>query len=158
MPFQRGHAKLGGRAKGTPNKRTAARQQALQEALEASRLLPEDVAEMTPLGILLAIARRRFAANDLDGAMAAAEAACPFVHPKLQALAADLSVTSTVAHLSTEQLQAELEALEARDAAGERCKAKAAELATRMPPLPPRPVRAVAANGVRRLTSLDDLD
>jgi|SRR6185312_828671 len=33
-PFEKGHAKLGGRAKGTPNKRT----QALQEILEANEL------------------------------------------------------------------------------------------------------------------------
>jgi hypothetical protein len=41
--------------------------------------------ETTPLDILLAVMRERFASRDFDAAVAIAKAVAPFVHPKPRA-------------------------------------------------------------------------
>jgi len=153
MPFERGRAKTGGRKPGVANKRTIERQQLLQDAIAASRLLPEDVADMSPLAVLLHAMRTHMAANNLEQAVICAEKAAPFCHPKLSQ--ADFNVTNSVEHLSREEIEAELAAIEARRAVTEQCKATGARLSAALP-------ARVVANGNlpvrRRRGLLDDLD
>ena len=73
MSFPKGHPKVGGRAKGTGNRATIAR----QAAVAASGL--------TPLDFLLSLMRDEGA--ELHLRLDAAKAAASFVHPKLASIA-----------------------------------------------------------------------
>jgi hypothetical protein len=69
MPFEPGHRRLGGRAKGTPNKASVAR----QAQVEASG--------QTPLEFMLTMMRDESASR--EDRKWAAEHAAPYVHPRL---------------------------------------------------------------------------
>lgn len=77
MPKPAGSPKTGGRKAGTPNKRTAE----LQSAVEESGL--------TPLEYLLSVMRNEI--NEQKERMAAAVAAAPYVHAKLSSVEATVT-------------------------------------------------------------------
>jgi hypothetical protein len=104
-----------GRTAGTPNKKTVLRAQLLQDAIAKSALLPAEVAEMSPLGVLLFVMRERMAAGDREGAVLVATAAAPFCHPRLTS--SDLRVTNTDAERSDSDILAELAELKRKRAA-----------------------------------------
>jgi hypothetical protein len=122
----KGTPKTGGRVAGTPNKST--RHQTLVQTISAAGLLPEQIAAkvdegslpakvlaMTPLEILYAVMHRRFAAGDLEGAVAAAREAAPYVHARLAHT--ELRVRNEFASKSDAELVEELAMLDARLAA-----------------------------------------
>jgi len=115
MTFQPGHQKWGGKVKGTPNKATLERQQALQQALAACENLPEDVANMTPLGLLLTAMRHAWAKGSYGVAIKVAEIALPYTSPRLAL--ADLRVTDDTSRKSDEELASELAELRTKAAA-----------------------------------------
>src|SRR5215471_17080277 len=115
MTFAPGHPKWGGRKKGTVSRKVLARQQAFEDALNACDLLPETIATMTPLATMLVVMRHRLTAKDYDGALVAAEAAAPFVHPRLAS--ADLTVRNTDVSKSDAELAAELAEIRAKSEA-----------------------------------------
>ena len=67
---------------------------------------PTTPTTMTPLGVILDIMHRKFEAGDLDGAVAVARIAAPYVHPRIPAAAPghDLAAMPD-ADLDTLQLQ-----------------------------------------------------
>jgi hypothetical protein len=107
MAALKGHPRWGGRIKGTPNKATVQRARMISEALAPivaeGKLLPEHVATMQPLDVLLLIMRKRLLAEDWNGAVVAAQSAAPYVHSRVTI------VDTTVRHV-TEQSDAELDA------------------------------------------------
>jgi hypothetical protein len=78
-----GHPKAGGRKKGTPNKATVERANAIAKAYSEARLTEADVSSITPLEALLLVMRRRLVAGDDVGVVAAATAAAPYCHARL---------------------------------------------------------------------------
>jgi hypothetical protein len=115
--FQKGHAKVGGKKKGTPNKKTVAARQALQDALTKCGLLPDEIATMTPLAAMMVVMRHRLTAADYDGALAAAREAAPYLHPRLSQQ--DLTVHNVDQARSDADLKAELAEIQAKMAAAE---------------------------------------
>src|SRR5262249_26470033 len=88
VPFRKGAPRPAdaGRCAGTPNRKTAERREALQRALEASRISPVEADSMTPLEVLLEAMRRHWAAGNMQEAVLVAEKACPFMHPRLSSI------------------------------------------------------------------------
>jgi hypothetical protein len=115
MTFRPGHAKVGGRVKGKPNRTTIERHEALQRALESCADLPEGVRNMTPLACLLTAMRYAWHLKDFENATRYAEIACPYVHPKLAS--ADLTVRNTDVSKSDAELAAELAEIREKAAA-----------------------------------------
>jgi hypothetical protein len=110
-----GHPRWGGKKKGTRNRQTIQRARMMAEALAPlvaeGKLLPEDVAQMMPLQVLLLIMRQRVIVEDWHGAVVAAQAAAPYTHAKLTI------VDQTVRHVaepSDAELEAELASLRAK--------------------------------------------
>jgi hypothetical protein len=103
---QPGHPRYGGRKKGTPNRATVERAQILARAYADERLTDADLSEITPLQALLLVMRRRLAAGDDAGVMAAAVAAAPYCHAKL--ISTELRVRNEYTKLSDQELQAQI--------------------------------------------------
>lgn len=82
MQFEKGQPRLpnSGRRKGTPNRATAARQQAVADS------------GMTPLDYLLSVMRDT--SQDVTVRLNAARSAAPYVHPKLATVEVRAEVTS----------------------------------------------------------------
>jgi hypothetical protein len=119
--FQRGHARLGGKAKGSKNKATIQRERAEEEArirLAAARMASQEEIEsaaarmhtMNPLEVMLTGMHLKLGRGDVDGAMKIAEAAAPYTAPKLNAS----DVTVRVTQRSDDDVAAEIEALRAK--------------------------------------------
>jgi hypothetical protein len=115
MARPKGSPKTGGRKKGTPNRATQASAKAIADAMVALGLTPDRVSGLTPLQMMLVIAEMRFTAGDHAGALAAAQAAAPYVHAKLSS--SDVHVTGTLDTRSVEDLDAEIAELRAKQAA-----------------------------------------
>jgi hypothetical protein len=112
MAFEKGRAKTGGRAPGTPNKATLERAEALAEALASCKSLTGEAATMTPLGVLLTVMRMAWAKESYGTAVKMAIEAAPYVHPKLAS--ASLDVRKHDERKSDEELRAELDAVRAK--------------------------------------------
>lgn len=69
--------KTGGRQKGTPNKRTAAKQALVVQATQEG---------ITPLEVMLGAMRDAWAAGDKEAAANFAKDAAPYLHPKLSSV------------------------------------------------------------------------
>ena len=84
----------GGRIKGSKNRKTIAREAlaAATAELLAKQLVSPEVAEMSPLTIILNIARISFQSGNIETAMKAAEIAMPYTHEKLAAKIGDGAV------------------------------------------------------------------
>jgi hypothetical protein len=98
----------GGRQKGTPNKATVERDLRAAHGLEAAML-----DGLMPLDVMLARMQNRALANGLavtDQQFAAAVAAAPYIHPKLQAgvFKGELSSLSTLSPVEREKQLADL--------------------------------------------------
>ena len=117
MPFEKGRAKTGGRQKGTPDKKDVAREQLTAHALQVAGLSPLEIDALTPLAVMRLVMTARWRAGDHAGALLAAEAAAPYVHPRLAA--ADIRVISTADRMSDEELKNEILLLEQRIKAAE---------------------------------------
>lgn len=104
-----------GRAKGTPNKASTERKEALVQALKATETLPDEVAGLTPLAVMLTAMRRCWNRNQIAEAVKIACLAAPYMHPRLTS--ADLNVKHADAEKSDEQLMAELQELRRKQAA-----------------------------------------
>jgi hypothetical protein len=115
MGKPKGCEKTGGRQKGTPNHVTSAKAEAIADAIVALGLTPDRTSGLSPLDMMLIIAELRFTAGDHAGALVAAAAAAPFVHPKLTA--GTLQVRHEYADKDDQALLIEAEALESRIAA-----------------------------------------
>lgn len=107
MPKPRGAAKSGGRAKGTPNKKTAE----LQEKVAQSGV--------TPLEFMLDIMRGDACPKDADPAQKiafhalrfeAAKAAAPYVHAKLSSVELDANITTKTLAQELAELNAQSDA------------------------------------------------
>jgi hypothetical protein len=103
--FVRGHAKLGGRKTGVPNKDS-------QEAKERLQQLLGETISFTPLQIMYAVMQIKLEKGDPDGALVAAEKAAPYVHARLNAT--DVRVQHSVAGKSDAEVASEIEALRAK--------------------------------------------
>jgi hypothetical protein len=103
---QPGHLRYGGRKKGTPNRATVERAQILARAYADEQLTDADLASITPLEAMLLVMRRRLAAGDDPGVMAAAVAAAPYCHAKL--ISTELRVRNEYIKLSDQELQAQI--------------------------------------------------
>jgi hypothetical protein len=110
--FQHGHKKVGGRKKGSVNKATAHRQQAMDQAYQRLGITPERLAEITPLQGILMVMHWGLDQKDPNLVLAAATAAAPFVHPKLSS--SDVRITTELRHKSEAELAAEVAELERR--------------------------------------------
>jgi len=73
MPFEKGHAKAGGRQKGSRNKKT------IEHEVE------QDGSGLTPLAYMLVVLRDEDA--EAEDRKWAAQAAAPYVHPRMAAIA-----------------------------------------------------------------------
>jgi hypothetical protein len=107
--------KSGGRRKGTPNKskRPRFRNEVLDRAMTRIKAqVPEVVREMTPLEAILLVMRWSLAEQDRPMILAAASAAAPYCHARLQS--AEVRVINPASGMSDEELKAEIEALERR--------------------------------------------
>ena len=80
-------------------------------------LTEEQLSELTPLAVMLLVMTARVRASDHAGALEAAAAAAPYMHPRLSS--ADLRVRNEYAGKSDAEIAAELAALEARFSAAE---------------------------------------
>jgi hypothetical protein len=103
--YRKGHAKMGGRVKGTPNRMSAeilAARQAFQAALSGEM-------NFTPLQVMYAVMMLRISRGDDAGALEAAKEAAPFVHARLNA--AEVMVHHTLHNRSDEQIASDIEAL-----------------------------------------------
>jgi hypothetical protein len=103
---QPGHPRYGGRKKGTPNRATVERAQILARAYADEWLTDADLSEITPLEALLLVMRRRLAAGDDVGVMAAAVAAAPYCHARL--ISTELRVRNEYSKLSDQELRAQI--------------------------------------------------
>lgn len=110
-------AKTGGRKPGSLNKATLRRRQLLAEATIAAALKPEQLDDLNPLMVMRAIMRNRYAAGDYDGALAAAQAAAPYVHARLNST--DVTMRHSVADKSDGDIDAEIRALQRKLAAAQ---------------------------------------
>jgi hypothetical protein len=110
-----GLPKTGGKQKGSLNKATLVRAQAIAQALVAEQLTPEQQAEVTPLAIMLRIMRARARSGDDVGALAAAQAAAPYCHARLSS--SDVHITNEDARKSDTEIEQELRELQAKLAA-----------------------------------------
>jgi hypothetical protein len=117
IPFKPGHEKVGGRRKGTANKSILARQQAIAESMQTLGLAPESIDAIAPLSVMRLVMVARLKPGDHIGALLAAEAAAPYVHPKLTS--SDVRVRNEDAGMTDEQLKAEIAELERRIKAAE---------------------------------------
>jgi hypothetical protein len=118
MARPKGLPKTGGRRKGTPNRCTAAKAEAIADSIVSLGLTPDKVSGLAPLDMMLVIAELRFSAGDHAGALVAASAAAPFVHPRLTA--GTLQVRHEYADKDDQTLLLEAEALERKLAAATR--------------------------------------
>jgi hypothetical protein len=114
--FIKGHSKLGGRVKGTPNKATQAlidaQKAAEEEVLRAKAEFQAAMAgemKFTPLQVMHAVMLLRIGKGDHDGALAAAKEAAPYVHARLAMN--DLRVQHTLAGKSDAEISVEIEEL-----------------------------------------------
>ncbi len=134
--YQRGHKKLGGRKKGTLNKKTQ-RRLAL-EKLSSDELQQIMLAELklSPLEVMQAVMLLRVNRGDYDGALAAAEKAAPYMHAKLNAT--DINVRHSYASKSDTEVAAEIELLRQKIAIAQRSSIAAPRLieATAEPEVP----------------------
>jgi hypothetical protein len=78
-----------GRPAGRPNSATLAKRAAASAAGAALRARLGNAYEMTPLEIIVAIAREAMLAGDLDAAVSAATLAAPYVHERKGVAAPD---------------------------------------------------------------------
>jgi hypothetical protein len=120
--YRNGHPKLGGRVKGTPNRKDAKKE--LEEKLAMERLLAArlasqeeiklaymNMATMSPLEVLCMGMHLRLHRGDLEGAAQLASAAVPFTSPKLTA--SDVRVHQSAQRPDSE-VAVEIEALRAK--------------------------------------------
>jgi hypothetical protein len=121
--YQMGHKKLGGRSRGTPNKKTQ-RRLAL-EKLSSAELQQIMLAELklSPLEVMQAVMLLRINKGDYDGALVAAEKAAPYMHPRLNAT--DLNVRHSYASKSDAEVATEIESLKQKIAIAHRQSARA---------------------------------
>jgi hypothetical protein len=75
-------------------------------------VIPPEVETMSPLEIMAKVMRARYVAGDHLGALMAAQAAAPYVHPRLNA--SDVTVRHTTANRSDAEISAEIDAIRAR--------------------------------------------
>jgi hypothetical protein len=75
-------------------------------------VMPQEIAAMSPLEIMAKVMHARYLAGDHLGALMAAQAAAPYVHPRLNA--SDVTVHHTTASRSDAEISAEIEAIRSR--------------------------------------------
>jgi hypothetical protein len=112
MSRPKGLPKTGGRAKGVKNKKTELRELRIREATRAAALEPDDIRKLSPLEVMRRIMFNRYEAGDHVGALEAAQACAPYVHPKLNA--SDVRVRHELSDRSDAELAEEARALAAK--------------------------------------------
>jgi hypothetical protein len=78
----------------------------------------ENVSDITPLHILLTAMRRKWTADDVDGAVALAKVAAPYMHPKVPA-ARPIGDLSGVSDEELDRIERDIRARDAREGTGE---------------------------------------
>jgi hypothetical protein len=114
--FRKGHAKVGGRKKGTLNK--SAEQKLIFGNDFKAAIKELALARLTPLEVMHAIMMIKIAKGDYDGAMEAAEKAAPFCHPKLNA--AEVRVQHSLVDRTDDELAASILSLREKFAISKR--------------------------------------
>jgi hypothetical protein len=114
-PFKKGRVKTGGRKKGTPNKKTLAKQEFEKVARSEIQAALADPGKLGPLEVMLLAMHLKMYRGDVFGAVEFAEKAAPFTSPKLAM--ADLRVLHTHTHKSDAEVSAEIQALQQKIAA-----------------------------------------
>ena len=76
------------------------------------------MSDVTPLYILLSVMRRKWLADDLDGAVALAKVAAPYMHPKVPA-ARPIFDLSEVSDEELDRIERDIRARDAREGTGE---------------------------------------
>ncbi len=129
-PFAKGHVKLGGRTRGTPNRgnpeqeaRKKAAEEEIRAAKEAFEAAMAGELRFTPLQVMNAVMLLRIGQGDHEGALEAARDAAPYVHAKLNA--AEVRVQHSIVNRSDAELTAEIETIRAKIA---RSKASARQI------------------------------
>ena len=76
------------------------------------------MSDVTPLYILLSVMRKKWLADDLDGAVALAKVAAPYLHPKVPA-ASPIFDLSGVSDDELDRIERDIRARDAREGTGE---------------------------------------
>jgi hypothetical protein len=89
-------------------------QDAIREAFRYGTdiVMPPEIEAMTPLDVMAKVMRARYLAGDHLGALMAAQAVAPYVHPRLNA--SDVTVRHETASRSDTELAAEIEVIRSR--------------------------------------------
>src|SRR5215475_13857020 len=109
MAPPKGHPRWGGRKKGAPTMKQRLQDDAIRAAFRhgSEIVIPPEVETMSPLEIMAKVMRARYVAGDHLGALMAAQAAAPYVHPRLNA--SDVTVRHTTANRSDAEISAEID-------------------------------------------------
>jgi hypothetical protein len=125
MPFKRRRVKTGGRKKGTPNKKTLAKQEFEKVARSEIQATLADPGKLGPLEVMLLAMHLKMYRGDVFGAVEFAEKAAPFTSPRLNAT--DVKVQHSYSRKSDAEVAAEIEALQQKIAAAQQQQLKQIE-------------------------------
>ncbi len=112
MSRPRGLPKSGGRKPGSRNMDKRAREQAIVRTILAERLTPDELEQLSPLAVLLRLMRTAYQDDDRSGALAAAQAAAPYVHARLSST--EITVRNEDLGKSDAQIEQEIRELQAK--------------------------------------------
>ena len=106
--FTKGHTKVGGRKRGTPNRLGPRKAGRLIFGDDFRAAMMEEI-RATPLEIMHAVMLLRASKGDYDGALTAAEKMAPYVHARLNA--AEVRVSHSLAGRSDAEIAADIDML-----------------------------------------------
>jgi hypothetical protein len=106
--FTKGHTKVGGRKRGTPNRLGPRKAGKLIFGDDFRAAMMEEI-RATPLEIMHAVMMLRASKGDYDGALTAAEKMAPYVHARSNA--AEVRVSHSLASRSDAELAADIDML-----------------------------------------------
>ena len=110
--FERGHTKVGGRRKGSVDKKVAARRQLAAMALQDLGLSAEEIAKLNSIAVMELVMHARLKAGDHSGALMAAAELAPYQAPRLSASA--VAIRTEHRAKSDAEIEAEIRTIEAR--------------------------------------------
>jgi hypothetical protein len=112
VPFQKGHTKLGGKKKGSVNKKTEARRHLIGNTEQALIQLGKDPTTVSPLMVMCSVMCLKLQQGEYKAAVEIAQMAAPYVHPRLNA--SDVNVKHSLTGRSNAEIIADIETLQAK--------------------------------------------
>jgi hypothetical protein len=136
MPGSKPGERRGGRKAGTPNKARVNREEAAAEAERRATegMSPDEIADLSPLAVMLLAMRTAVKDGKLSVAAAVAKEAAPYLHPKLSS--ETLKIQNDDSKRSVEDIERELAEIE-------RCASLATPQGALAPPVQGRPEKLV---------------